>query len=360
MDCVEIYEPYIEKYELRRKYREVFNLNVLDLTIDHYDYMILGDVLEHLKREDAIDLLNRINEKKIKCLIAVPYNTEQGEYDGNIYETHHQPDLNPAVISQRYPSLNLLYGDNTYGHYINYVPKDYPVLFLSTGRRMECFRKTLKSLVDHNPGISNKFKRVWLLDDRSSFQDRMEMEIMLKTIFGGKYSMVTFNSDEPFFWVEKFNFIRKVTNPTDYVFFLEDDWESTKGLDINYHLTHLEKNPDIVQVSMADPFWIQPDFVKLQNTESEMYWTNPWPDSFRHPWKNENGVYVWSEVHFNNFTNTPSLTKASVFHSREFRLVKSFEAEFADSVNGKFGKQIFTKMSAFDHFGSDHSLINNL
>jgi len=54
-------------------------------------------------------------------MIAVPFLYEQGEWEGNVYETHHQPDLTPAIMQERYPELNLLIGDNAYGYYVNYL-----------------------------------------------------------------------------------------------------------------------------------------------------------------------------------------------------------------------------------------------
>jgi len=43
---------------------------------------------------------------------------KQGEYFGNKYETHHQPDLTPEVMSIRYPKLKMIYSNNEYGYYI--------------------------------------------------------------------------------------------------------------------------------------------------------------------------------------------------------------------------------------------------
>lgn len=48
---------------------------------------------------------------------------EQGEHEGNIHETHLQPDLTPKIMEDRYPELELLYGSEYYGYYINKKPK---------------------------------------------------------------------------------------------------------------------------------------------------------------------------------------------------------------------------------------------
>ncbi len=120
VDCVEIWEPYIHKFNLNQHYDNVHLSNVMDFDITPYEYIIMGDILEHLSSEDAILFLKKIEKNKQKVLVAVPYEYKQGEHEGNIFETHLQPDLTPEIMKLRYPNLKLLYGDNKYGYYINY------------------------------------------------------------------------------------------------------------------------------------------------------------------------------------------------------------------------------------------------
>ena len=122
MDAVEIWEPYINQYGLKNKYGWVYEENVLKMPLDvlgAYDFYILGDVLEHLSVEDAQWLMNFLKIKGKQYLVAVPYVMEQGEYEGNIHETHLQPDLTPENMLEKYPDLEFLYGNNFYGYYTN-------------------------------------------------------------------------------------------------------------------------------------------------------------------------------------------------------------------------------------------------
>ena len=115
MDAVEIWEPYIKQYDLNNKYSCVYKENILKMPfdlLDTYDFFILGDVLEHLSVEDAQWLMNFLKIKGKRYLVAVPYVMEQGEYEGNVHETHLQPDLTPENMLERYPDLELLYGNN--------------------------------------------------------------------------------------------------------------------------------------------------------------------------------------------------------------------------------------------------------
>jgi hypothetical protein len=122
MDAIEIWEPYIEKYNLKDKYDKIFNQDVMNMKwygLREYGLCILGDILEHLSLMEGQTLIRCISLHCENFIVAVPYLMEQGEHEGNTHETHLQPDLTPDVMKQRYPSLELLYGNNFYGYYIN-------------------------------------------------------------------------------------------------------------------------------------------------------------------------------------------------------------------------------------------------
>jgi hypothetical protein len=126
MDAIEIWEPYIKKYNLKDKYDVVMEMDVLDVyapTLENYDMCILGDILEHLNIKDGQRLIKDISKYCKYFIVAIPYQMEQGEHEGNIYETHLQPDLSHEIMGQRYPELELLYGNEYYGYYINKKPK---------------------------------------------------------------------------------------------------------------------------------------------------------------------------------------------------------------------------------------------
>ena len=100
---IEIHKPYIRKYGLKNTakrtgmYDEVHNLDAREAP-DHLYYrdaVLLGDVLEHMPREDAVALLERIVAAGAwNILVSVPIvDSPQGEVDGNPHEAHlHQWD----------------------------------------------------------------------------------------------------------------------------------------------------------------------------------------------------------------------------------------------------------------------------
>ena len=117
IDAVEIWAPYINKYNLRDLYDNVYIGDILDFNFSDYDFIILGDVLEHIPKEKATNLINNIVDQGKECLVAVPYMMEQGIHNDNIYETHHQPDLTKDNMLERYPDLKLIYANQYYGYY---------------------------------------------------------------------------------------------------------------------------------------------------------------------------------------------------------------------------------------------------
>lgn len=115
IDAVEIFEPYIERYNLDQIYNKVHLGNFLEMDSDQYDVFILGDVFEHVTKEDAKKWLEKVKKKCKEIIVVVPFEYEQ-DWDG-VYENkwghHHQPNLNPEVMSQLYPELSLLKWTNS-------------------------------------------------------------------------------------------------------------------------------------------------------------------------------------------------------------------------------------------------------
>ncbi|MER5843710.1 class I SAM-dependent methyltransferase [Streptomyces prasinus] len=100
--AVEIHRPYVRKYGLkstktRRMYDEIHVEDVRE-SEDHLfyrDLVIFGDLLEHVERDDAVQLLQRAEAAGAwNILVSVPIvESIQGEVDGNPHEAHlHQWD----------------------------------------------------------------------------------------------------------------------------------------------------------------------------------------------------------------------------------------------------------------------------
>lgn len=120
IDAVEVYKPNIERYRLKDKYRNVYNVDIKDFKYGEkdYDIIIFGDVIEHLEIDEAQEVLKYAYDRCKEMVVAVPYCYEQGIEEGNIYEIHKQADLTPENVLERYPMLKLLFRNDEYGYYI--------------------------------------------------------------------------------------------------------------------------------------------------------------------------------------------------------------------------------------------------
>jgi hypothetical protein len=117
MDACEIWALNVEKNQLCDLYREVFTKDICDLKFNYYDVLIFGDVLEHIPRTRAKELLLDVWERCGQLYIAVPFLYEQGPHAGNPYEKHEQDDLTLELMEKEYPMLHLLERDDKRGVY---------------------------------------------------------------------------------------------------------------------------------------------------------------------------------------------------------------------------------------------------
>jgi hypothetical protein len=120
IDAIEIFPNYIHMFNLSDIYKNVIIGDILDFDFDEYEYLIMGDVLEHFTFVQAKNLLDKITAKDKICLVAVPYMFKQGTEFDNVHETHHQPDLTKEIFLERYPQMKFLCGDDNYGYFVNY------------------------------------------------------------------------------------------------------------------------------------------------------------------------------------------------------------------------------------------------
>lgn len=109
---IEVWEPYVAKYDLLRKYDAVTVADARTFDFPLGDYtVIMGDVLEHMPEHDGRQLVATIKERAKHLLLSVPVrHLEQGATFGNPYETHvrhwHADELRelmgpcPAVVGR--------------------------------------------------------------------------------------------------------------------------------------------------------------------------------------------------------------------------------------------------------------------
>lgn len=235
-------------------------------------------------------------------------------------------------------------------------PTEKPILIISSGRRINYLKDTIEGLSKHTPNLDNTFKKVWILDDRSSVGERVLIEEIMTKYFGDKYQSIYFNSNEPYAFVDKFNMIRKLSNKNDIVFFLEDDWVLNKPFNFQHHTDILRKS-NWTSISFTDPLWLQDKSYKEYIIKKD-YWKNPFPNPYNHPleWFDNGSRCRWVSGAMNHYTNNPNLSKGEIYHKAEFKNIKNFEWEFAEAIQGN---HVFHQDCYFNHIGKE-SLINQL
>lgn len=119
VDAVEIFERYVTDYTLKSLYRNVIVGDICAWSPAWYDCIILGDVLEHIDVERAVPLVERLGRYCSHLIVCVPWTYPQGECHGNPFERHHQADLTPAIMHDRYPTLRPLHLLTRNGIYVH-------------------------------------------------------------------------------------------------------------------------------------------------------------------------------------------------------------------------------------------------
>jgi mannosyltransferase OCH1-like enzyme len=97
--AVEVWEPYINQFNLINRYDKLFKMDVREMESFEYDLVILGDILEHMSEEDAVNLWNKISKDAKYAIISIPIiHYHQDAINGNPYEVHVEEDWNTERV----------------------------------------------------------------------------------------------------------------------------------------------------------------------------------------------------------------------------------------------------------------------
>ena len=88
-EAVEVFEPYIEKYELSLIYDKIYIEDASKIDLPCADIAVCGDVIEHMTKDVATDFIKRIEAKYRHVIISIPIGSyPQGAIGGNEFESH--------------------------------------------------------------------------------------------------------------------------------------------------------------------------------------------------------------------------------------------------------------------------------
>ena len=106
MDGIEAWEPYVEKFQLKERYNNLFIKDARDHENFDYDIVIFGDVLEHMPEKDAVKLWDKMSKQARYAIISIPIiHHPQGPYEGNPYEVHHEEDWNTDRVLEKFNGI---------------------------------------------------------------------------------------------------------------------------------------------------------------------------------------------------------------------------------------------------------------
>lgn len=90
---IEVFYPYVEQFDLQSKYDRIVISDIrytsLRSVYPKPDAVIIGDVLEHMTKEEAQQVIKKLLVWAKHVIISVPLmHRDQGAVQGNPFETH--------------------------------------------------------------------------------------------------------------------------------------------------------------------------------------------------------------------------------------------------------------------------------
>lgn len=91
--AIEIEADYISRFSLNGIYDQVWNMNVMDIISpknyeQNFDLVMIGDIIEHLRKSDGLDLINYLVYRSKWILIEFPHHYLQNSVEGYSSEAH--------------------------------------------------------------------------------------------------------------------------------------------------------------------------------------------------------------------------------------------------------------------------------
>lgn len=118
---VEVWEPYIDEFNLNDHYEEIILADARSVrlaTLGRFDVAILGDVLEHMEKQDAQDLLERVKAIADTVIVSIPIgHYPQDDYNGNPHERHITDNWTDADFKATFGEPTVGYIENEIGVY---------------------------------------------------------------------------------------------------------------------------------------------------------------------------------------------------------------------------------------------------
>lgn len=106
---IEIWPRWVKKFALAEKYDSFFQEDIREFNytqLERVDITFAGDVLEHMTKDEAINVVNKILEVSDNLIISIPIVYMPQEDDGGSpYEVHVKPDWSHSEVLETFPHI---------------------------------------------------------------------------------------------------------------------------------------------------------------------------------------------------------------------------------------------------------------
>ena len=125
---VEAYAPYITEFDLKSLYDEIINEDIRKIDYDllsPIDITFAGDVLEHMTKEEAIDVVNNSLLISDYVVISIPIiKYPQDAINGNPFEEHVKDDWTHEEVMETFPHIKQSWTGEIVGCYLLSTKKE--------------------------------------------------------------------------------------------------------------------------------------------------------------------------------------------------------------------------------------------
>lgn len=104
--AIEAWAPYIKDFNLEKIYNTVIveDVRKCDIgSLGSFDITFMGDVIEHITKDEAIALVDSVMKISKFAVISIPIiHWPQGEYHGNPFEVHVKDDWSDTEVKDAF------------------------------------------------------------------------------------------------------------------------------------------------------------------------------------------------------------------------------------------------------------------
>jgi len=118
---VEIWPAWVPKYNLNEIYDHFYleDVRTFDYNkVGKVDIAFAGDIIEHMKKEEAIALVDKLLDVADNLYLSIPIiYMPQGADEGNPYEVHVKPDWSHQEVLETFPQTKNSWAGRKIGVY---------------------------------------------------------------------------------------------------------------------------------------------------------------------------------------------------------------------------------------------------